>query len=311
MINRIWYNVNVIVSALCKLGLEYSQNVLASTLTSIRCGGVVDLLIKPKSTIELIDVLSILKEHSIPAMPMGAGTNTIVSDLGYRGALISLNKFNKINLDSNRLFAESGVSLPYLAHKTATIGLKGLEQLSGIPGNIGGVVAKNAGCFGKEIADLITSVTYLDMLTLKEEVVNRQDIPYSYRSSSDFFKDKIVLSTTLNLTKSNDNLLNEIQRYRTIRLAHQPTEPSLGSVFKKTNDGKSAGYYIDQANLKGTRIGNAMISTKHANFIVNVGGATANEYLELATLCAETVKDKFNINLTKEIDIIGEYHIDK
>ncbi|MBQ8178592.1 MAG: UDP-N-acetylmuramate dehydrogenase [Clostridia bacterium] len=301
----------MIVSALKDLGVESIVNVSGSTLSSVKCGGVVDLIIKPNSTSKLIDALSLLNAYNVPFIPIGAGTNTLITDQGFRGALVDLSKLNKFTVRGNQLYVESGLRLPYLAHKCASCGLKGLEQLSGIPGSVGGAVVKNAGSFGLEIADLLLSVNYLDLPSLSERVVDRPDLPYSYRSSSNFFKDKIVVGATLNLTPSKDNLSLEISRYRAIRLSRQPTEPSLGSVFKRTSSGESAGYYIDKANLKGTSLGGAMISTKHANFIVNRGGATATEYLGLVSLCEQTVKEKFNLSITKEIDIIGEYHLDQ
>lgn len=311
MTNGIWYNVNVIISALNQLGIEYQLNVDSGAISTLRCGGRVKVVAKPKSSFELIKLLYTLNRYNEPYYPIGACSNTLIVDAGYNGVLIDLSLINHVSPKHSTIDVGCGARIPTLALKTNKLHLSGFEPLCTIPGSVGGTIVKNAGCFGEEIANLITSVTYLDIKTLTEHTANCKEIPFGYRSSGKFFDDKIVLSVTFKLTPTNKDCLETMTSYRNKRLQSQPTSPSLGSVFKRTADCISAGYYIDKAGLKGATIGGAKVSEKHANFIVNTGSATSTDYLELATLCKIKVKEEFNITLNREIDIIGEHNLDK
>ncbi|MBO5776751.1 MAG: UDP-N-acetylmuramate dehydrogenase [Clostridia bacterium] len=302
----LWYNVNECSIALQKAWIEVARDVPAREVSLLRAGGKLSLIAYPRNVTELITTINLAKEYDLPLFVLGGGSNLLVRDGGYQGAAVSLKHFKGSLIKKNHLFVGAHEKLPFLASMTARNSLAGLEPLCGIPCSIGGAVIKNAGCYGTEISDLVEAVTILDLNTLKVERINRNKIDYSYRSSGNALKNAIVLYVRLRLTPSCENLLEKISTYREKRLCSQPTEPSLGSVFLKTKDGVSAGYYIDKAKLKGTRIGGAEISTKHANFIINANGATATDYLKLCSLMHDVVYKKFKISLQKEIDIIGD-----
>ena len=310
MSTRLWYNVNKCIIALTSVGVDVARQVPAKEISLFRAGGVIDLIATPHTVTELVTTIKLARSHHLPLFTLGGGSNLLVKDGGYHGVAISLKHFNGILLDGNHVFVGASEKLPHIAYFSAKNQLSGLEALSGIPATIGGATIKNAGCYGVEISDIIEAVTLLDLNSLTIKRISRAEIDYSYRSSGDTFKDSIVLYVRLRLSPSNGDLIKSITDYRAKRLASQPTEPSLGSVFLKTPEGVSAGYYVDKARLKGTRIGGAQISDKHANFIINTGCATATDYLKLTALMHDVVYKKYKISLQKEIDIIGEDYSD-
>ena len=307
----ICYNVNVIVSVINGKGIEYHKNVEGKRLSLFKSGGTVDLVINPSNARELSTVLDLLNQFPVPYYVLGNGSNTLIGDKGFRGIIILLSKLNDITFNSNKVFVGAGVKLPYLAHVTSTANLEGLERLSGIPCSIGGATIKNAGCYGVEFGSLISKVLAIKTSNLDYVTIDKALLNYSYRSSNNTFDGLIVTGVELELAPSNKNLGEIIEHYAQKRRLSQPNLPSLGSTFIKPSTGISAGYYIDKAGLKGTKIGGAQISEKHANFIVNIGNATSCDYLSLAELATSIVKRKFDIDLTKEIDIIGVNDIEQ
>ena len=308
MMESIWYNVSVIVSALEAIGVDFKENISGDSLSTLRCGGNIPIVVFPKDALQLKNVIELLKSYSFPFYVIGNGSNTLIKDCNFSYALISLKGLKEISFFESGVLVDSGVSAPFLSQLLAKNNLAGFEKLSGIPGSLGGLVVKNAGCYGMEISELLEEIIYLDLNTLEYETALRKEIPFSYRSTGSYFKDKIVLKVKLKLTQSQENLFESILEYKKKRLSTQPTEPSLGSVFKKV-DNVGAGYYIDKAGLKGVTIGGAMISNKHANFFVNVGGATPNDYLSLVKLAKDVTYNKFKITLQEEIDILGDITI--
>ena len=309
MTESIWYNVSVIVSALEAIGVDFKENVSGDSLSTLRCGGIIPIVVFPKDALQLKNVIELLKSYSFPFYVIGNGSNTLLKDSSAHYALISLKGLKKITFLEDGLLVDAGVSAPFLSRLLAKNNLSGFEKLSGIPGSLGGLCIKNAGCYGMEISELLEEVTYLDLNTLENATALRREIPFSYRSTGSYFKDKIILKVKLKLIPTTENLFESILEYKKRRLCTQPTEPSLGSVFKRV-DNVSAGYYIDKAGLKGVRIGGAMISNKHANFFVNVGGATPNDYLALVKLAKDVTYNKFKITLQEEIDILGDITIE-
>ncbi len=196
--------------------------------------------------------------------------------------------------------------IPKLTKVLSHRGLGGLETLCGIPCTIGGATIKNAGCFGSTIGDLVSKIYCIDPLTLKSIVLRKKDLSYSYRSSGERLKNLVILYVELELTKTNEDLGAKIKEFTRLRRNTQPSAPSLGSVFLRPETNVSAGFLIDKLGLKGTSIGGAQISKTHANFIVNLGDATSKDYLDLIELCRCMVKKKYNVDLKKEIDIVGE-----
>ena len=306
MSGGICYNIKALIEALTQMGIDYKTNVSATELSLLKCGGVAKLVTYPKTAREIEEVVKLSKKFNVPFYLIGNGSNTLILDGGTSEIVISLNKFHHLFIRETGVVVSAGVKLPALSRKLAGLGYAGLEKLSGIPCSIGGATIKNAGCYGLDFSSCVKKVFCLNTITLKREVVPKKDIRYAYRSSGNSFLNRLILFVELELKKSDDNLLGIINDHAQKRKDSQPTEPSLGSVFLRCEDGISAGYYIDKAGLKGITAGGAMISTKHANFIVNAGKATAKDYMTLVALCESVVKNKFNVTLKREIDIIGD-----
>ncbi|MDE5618527.1 MAG: UDP-N-acetylmuramate dehydrogenase [Clostridia bacterium] len=231
---------------------------------------------------------------------IGACTNTLVSDGKVTTPVICTKKLKGILHCSNGLYALAGENLPSLCTVAAEYGLSGMEELSGIPGSVGGGAVMNCGCFGKEISQIIE---YVDIaVNGKIQRLAAKDIPWGYRSSS-LEGEGIIVGVKFNLTSSDVSLVRKRMREIGEMRLTQPKQPSLGSTFKR-HDGVSAGYYIDKAGLKGAKVGGAMISDIHAGFIVNTGGGSADDYIKLMGVARDKVQDVFGITLQPEIVLL-------
>ena len=261
------------------------------------------LLMFPKDIYELEEMVYILGDSKY--FIIGNGSNIILPDY-YDGVIIKLKFLNNYSItDDNILNVDSGVMINKLALEISKLGYKGLEWASGIPGTIGGCIYNNAGCYGSEICDNLISVTVLDKDKIYD--INREDLEFSYRDS--IFKSKlknvIILSAKFKIEKSSKEELLDLIKTRTLkRVETQPLEyPSCGSVFRNP-EGVSAGKLIDESNLKGYKINDAMISYKHANFIINTGKAKSKDIIELINIIKATIKKNYNIDLVLEQEII-------
>ena len=243
-------------------------------------------------------------------MVWGRGTNLLVADGGYRG-LVIMNRCLGQGLDrtSRRVYAEAGVVLARLARQTAKLGSGGLEWAVGIPGTMGGAIVNNAGAYEGEIAGVVQRVSILDRGGQIRELVP-EELALGYRTSrfkGATDKSDIILSAELQLVPEETDVLKErMQRFTAARQAAQPRERSAGSVFKNP-PGRSAGQMIEEAGLRGTRIGDAQISQQHANYIINTGRAKALEVLNLINLAKERVHHLFGVELELEIELIGDW----
>lgn len=277
--------------------------------TTIRVGGPADAIVYPKTVDELSALVLFARQNKLPLFVLGAGSNLLVRDKGIRGIVVSLSQgFNQIRMEQDAgVYAEAGVGIPRLVDFTADEGLTGLEPIAGIPGNLGGALAMNAGTPDGEIADAVETVTFIDKdgrLTTWE----KEKIRFGYRESH-FPKGAILLSARLQLSRMASELVRgRVQKYRTQRVETQPLNvPNLGSVFKNPREKKLfAGKLIEEAGLKDIRVGGARISPKHGNFIVNEGGATAKDLLALIGLIKDKVKEKFGVLLETEVRVVGE-----
>ncbi len=279
--------------------------------TSFKVGGPADALVSPRSLESLGQILALVREDSIPYFVIGRGTNLIVRDGGFRGVVISLGMgFKKITVAEGKenshflVTAEGGVYLPQLVKHTARAGISGLEFAAGIPGSVGGAISMNAGSWGSEIKDCLSNISVLDD---KGEIKqwDRTQLSFGYRCLSNP-KGCTILSGTFRLEKRypkqvQDTISENLSRKRVTQPLRQP---SAGSVFKNP-PGLTAGKMIDMTGLKGARCGGAMVSRKHANFIVNTGKATASDILSLLELLRERVYARFGIKLEPEVEIIG------
>jgi UDP-N-acetylmuramate dehydrogenase len=275
--------------------------------TSFRIGGPADVMVFAGSADEIADTLAVCRAHGVPVTVVGNGTNLLVRDGGIRGVVLRVGKgFCRVAAEGTRVRAQAGVPVSALANQTLSKGLAGLEFACGIPGTLGGAVMMNAGAYGGEIADCLTRVWYMDRSGgTGTRAVGEEDL--GYRRSVFADEGLIVLEAEFVLREDEDGWAQE--RAREIgakRSAKQPLNvPSAGSTFKRPACGY-ASRLIDAAGLKGLRVGGAQVSELHAGFIVNTGGATAKDVLELADAVRARVKEASGVGLELEIKVLGE-----
>lgn len=286
-----------------KIKIKFQE--LMQDHTTFKIGGPAKYFVEPKDIQELKLLLKSVKRYNIPISVIGAGSNILINDNGVRAMVLRLNSpiFKKIFFHNNRLSAASGVVLSQVLKLTQKQGLSGVEFLAGIPGTVGGALAMNAGISEKtkNIGSLVESVKVMDY-NGKIKILNKKDIKFGYRKSN--LSKYIILSALLKLRKRDKReIKNEIKRYFNYRKETQDlSRASAGCIFKNPK-GNQAGRLIDLSGLKGKRIGDASISRIHANFILNLGNATAKDVLKLMDLVKKEVKKKFNVTLEPEIKI--------
>ena len=292
-----------------KLGDQVKENVILAPYTSARIGGPADILLVADSSSDLTRIVKLLWKHEMPFTLLGGGSNVLVSDKGIRGVVI-LNRAKGVTFhtgDQPSVTAESGVVFSNLANRCASKGLAGLEWAATVPGTIGGAVYGNAGAFGGDMAGNLISA---ELLTENgKETLTVDQFGYGYRTS--VLKrgelKAIVLSAELSLKNSTkDDVTVKIQQFSAHRKATQPPGASMGSMFKNPN-GDYAGKLIEAAGLKGTRIGNAEISPLHGNFFINHANTKAEDIRALIQLVQKTVKEKQDVDLELEVELIGEW----
>ncbi|UCD36804.1 MAG: UDP-N-acetylmuramate dehydrogenase [Fidelibacterota bacterium] len=287
-------------------GGEYLVDEPLSRHTTWGIGGPADVFVRPANRRELTGLLQFASENQIPVTVLGSGSNCLVSDTGVRGIVISLaGTLKSIHLDNGDVRAEAGVMLGHLVRRCLQAGLTGMENLIGVPGTLGGALMMNAGAFGEEISSHLVKVLVLN-LEGEEKSYLRDDIQFGYRSSS-IPPDEIILEAEFHFEAgSRPEILERYKQVSIQRRARQPLrQRSAGSVFKNPASGLSAGKLIDQAGLKGTRRGDAEISTQHGNFFINHGTAMADDIAFLIKLAARTIKQQFDLQLELEIRTLG------
>ncbi len=286
--------------------MEYGkvvENALIADYTTYKLSGKINKVVYPESLEKLKSLIKYLKEKNIKFMVIGNGSNLIFIN-NYDGVLIKLDKFNKIEINDNKVLVGAGYSLIKLAMKTAREGLSGLEFASGIPGTIGGAIYMNAGAYNSSMSDVVESVLILDD-NLEVKKLSLKDMDFSYRNSILKKSNYICLGATLKLEKGNEEeILELIKDRKKRRLRTQPLEyPSAGSVFRNP-DGDFAGRLIEEAGLKGININGAEVSTKHANFIINKGRASGKDVKELIIKVQKIIKEKYNVELIIEQEFV-------
>ncbi len=272
--------------------------------TTYKAGGFADIVI-PDDIDSLITLIKFLKQEKVKYKILGNGSNLIFSDGIYDGVLIKLDNFNKLEFNDNYVTVGAGYSLIKLALRTARMGLSGLEFASGIPGSVGGSIFMNAGAYKMDMGYITTTIKVLDP-NLEVKILTNQDLDFHYRYSFlQKAKNYICLEATLLLRKGDVNsILEVINDRKKRRLETQPLEyPSAGSVFRNPNN-DYAGRLIEAIGYKGYRIGDAMVSLKHANFIVNMGNATGSDIKKLILEIKSKVKEKYNIDLKVEQEFV-------
>lgn len=294
-----------IIKGLEKSKYDIKENVSFKTLTTYKTGGVCKYLISPFEVLALIELLKVLKENNIKFKIFGNGSNILASDKVYDGVIIRLDKFNKVKVDGNIVYAEAFVNLISLSLTCLNNNLAGFEWASGIPGTVGGACYMNAGAYLKSVSDVLISVTVLDEDYNVLEIPLK-DLEFGYRKSNLMDKGYIILGAKFKLSKGNyDDILNLITERRERRYKSQPLNyPSAGSVFRNP-DGDYAGRLIEECNLKGYVKGGAKISDMHANFIVNYNNATSSDVKDLIEFAKLKVHEKFNIDLKCEQELFN------
>ena len=275
--------------------------------TSFRIGGPADVLAQPADEAELAALLKRAAEHAVPVTLIGNGSNLLVRDKGIRGLVIKLsNSFSDMKALGNELTFGSGISLAMASKKAASLSLSGLEFAVGIPGTIGGTVYMNAGAYDGEMAKVVTSVRVMDREGKISEL-KASELAFAYRHTALQNSGLIVTCVTCVLQPDEaDAIAAKMADFSQRRISKQPLElPSAGSMFKRP-PGYFAGTLIDQTGLKGYTVGGAQVSTKHAGFVVNVGGATAQDVLQLISDVQSKVFAAHGVRLEPEVLVLGE-----
>lgn len=274
--------------------------------TYFKIGGPADLFVEPENTEELKVVFDIIRKNKINYYVIGNGTNLLVSDNGFRGLIIKIgDKFNYMEMKSNKIRAGAGTLLSVLAKYAARESLAGFEFASGIPGYVGGAVCMNAGAYDGEMKDVVTRVKCMDSKCNLYEFSN-EGMDFSYRHSKITNSDLIVLEAELTLRNGDKNEIEDkIKDFNQRRITKQPINmPCAGSTFKRPSKGY-ASKLIEDSGLKGLKYRGAMVSDKHSGFIVNYDNASCGDVLELMRIVISSVKDKFGVTLEPEVKILG------
>ncbi len=288
---------------------EHTHEPLAR-YTTLRIGGEAQRLFQPKTTEELISIITRLDQISEPWHILGGGSNLLVSSSGVKGSVIRTAQMLDIKqLDTYLIEASAGVRLPHLARFAAGLNLSGLEFLVGIPGTVGGAVVMNAGAHGSCMAELVESALIYDVKQNKLITMTKDDLSFSYRKSTIDLGSQVVVSARLNLRAGKQSEIEaKIKANEEYRLKTQPIGfPNAGSTFVNPEPNRSAGYLVEQAGLKGFTSGQAAVSQLHANFVINLGNATSTDATALIRHMQNSVYEKFSIKMRPEWKTLGEF----
>lgn len=288
------------------VGEEYiRQNESMAKHCTFRCGGEAEIYIVPGTVEELVQVIAVCKESDYPYMVIGNGSNILVRDEGYKGAIIEINnRISSIDVIGEDIVADAGAKLSAVAIAAYENDLAGFEFAHGIPGNVGGAVVMNAGAYGGEIKDVIKWVKVLNDNN-EVEKIEAEDLELGYRTSVIAKKGMVVLQMCIGLQIGSAGEIGEMmQILMEKRRFKQPLEyPSAGSTFKRP-EGYFAGKLIEDAGLRGYRVGGAMVSEKHCGFVINYDNAAATDILKLIQDVQDKVKEHSGVTLEPEVKII-------
>lgn len=295
---------NKIKSICTEIGCEYSEGVILSAHTSFKIGGKADLFVMPNTTEKLAAVISACKKDELKVLILGKGSNLLISDNGFKGVVVSTGALDKLELiDETTIYCQSGVTLSKLCRFALDNSLTGLEFAYGIPGSAGGAAYMNAGAYGGEMKDVLYRCDHISS-DGETGSFEGDELDLSYRHSVYSKSDKTVTALYLKLQKGDKTAIKaKMDELMGKRRDKQPLEyPSAGSTFKRP-EGHFAGALIEQCGLKGFTVGGAQVSPKHAGFVVNVGGATANDVLDVIKHCQSVVFENTGVMLEPEVEI--------
>jgi UDP-N-acetylmuramate dehydrogenase len=273
--------------------------------TTWRIGGPARLFLMPADVEDVARGLDMARERGLPWLVLGLGSNLLVKDGGFPGIVIRMGKgLDKFEMKGAIAIVGAGMATPILARRTAEAGFSGVERFVGIPGTVGGGIYMNAGCHGAEFAEVVTEVTVMDPKG-KVRTIPRKQISYKYRGSN--LGEVVVLESKLSLGEEAPAKLKELQAklFRWRKAGTPFDQPCAGSTFKNPGGNKTAGMLIDEAGLKGFRLGPVQVSPQHANYFVNAGTATAADVLKLIDHVKKTVAKKTGVELELEIKVVG------
>ena len=296
-----------IVKSIEKLKIgKVEKNVSLKKYTTYRAGGTAKVIVSPKSIDKLLELLKLLKDNNVEYKILGNGSNLIFNDNVYEPVLIKLNDINHCDINNNVITVGAGYSLISLAMRVSRLGLTGMEFATGIPGTVGGAVYMNAGAYKSDMGYIVTEVKAINE-NLEIVTLYNKDLNVKYRSS--FFqthKNYVCIEATIKLKYGSKKLIKEvIEDRRQKRISTQPLEyPSAGSVFRNPEN-DYAWRLINVCGLKGYRIGGAMVSEKHANFIINVGNAKGEDIRNLILYVKDTVKKETGVDLKVEQEFVN------
>lgn len=292
-----------------KIDEEYIiENVPMAEHSSFKAGGNADLMVLPQSIEQLKDVLQILADGDHPYMILGNGSNILVRDGGYRGIMVKMGSaFDNVQIDGMHVICGAGTLLSVAAKTAAAAGLTGLEFASGIPGSIGGAVFMNAGAYDGEMKFVLEKARIISKDGKKDIYMTAEELDMGYRHTVLHETGDIVAEAVFKLEEGDvDEIKAKIADLTARRNSKQPVQfPSAGSFFKRPT-GYFAGKLVQDAGLKGLTVGGAQVSELHSGFVINIGGATATDILQLMEIVQQTVMDKFGVMLEPEVRIIGE-----
>lgn len=287
--------------------VEWESKFEIAQLTSFKIGGTVNFLVYPKTKVFLCDLLRFLHQSASKFILLGRMSNILFSDESYHGVVVCTSKLKNIVISENVITADCGISLSAVCRIACENALTGIEFAYGIPGSVGGAIFMNAGAYGGEIGSVVEEVEYYDSTTNQINRLSAEDCQFGYRTSI-FTKSTswIVLSAKMRLQCGDTEAIRKnMQEILTKRMASQPLDmPNAGSTFKRY-EGHIVSKMIDEAGLKGMRVGGAEVSRKHAGFIINTGGATAKDVCALIARIKSAIRKKHGIDIEEEIQLIN------
>ena len=295
-------NLQLIKDSAEKFGYNYIENEPLSKHTSFKIGGNAELFVTVFDEEQLKAVMNLCAQNDVELFILGKGSNLLITDNGMKGVVLTLDGvFKDISVEENKIKCGAGVNLAKLCTTALSHSLKGLEFAYGIPGSVGGAAYMNAGAYGGEMKDVVCSVTHITR-NGEFETLPLSELDFAYRHSVYKTNDNIILYVTFELEKGDENEIKaNMDDFMNRRKTKQPLEyPSAGSVFKRPQ-GNFAGTLIEKCGLKGKTIGGAQVSEKHAGFIINVGGATCEDVLNLVKFVQDTVMNETGYFLEREI----------
>lgn len=302
--------------------IEFKRNVALALFTTLKIGGPAEYFFEATTRETLREAVQQARAHNLPVTILGGGSNVLIADEGVRG-LVILVRMRGVEVSGNKMTVQAGTVFGEIVARSVSEKLSGLAWAGGLPGTLGGAIFGNAGTFGHAIGDIVDSVEILDPIG-KEYTLTREACRFGYRTSvlKETMRDAVILQAVLVLVSGDaDALRHEMLQAVQFRNEHHPAPSSAGSFFQNpdapegftgpTKDGHGfakipAGWLVEQAGLKGIHVGGAMISEKHANFVVNMGFATARDVQGLAKLVKDRIFEKFGITLEEEVRMLPE-----